>query len=93
MDIVIVGGGQLGQEICYDLNLEGHELTLIDIDSDVVNRLVEELDIKGVVGSGTDIQVLSEADVSRCQAFIAVTASDEVNIISGHMASTLGAPY
>lgn len=93
MDIVIVGGGQLGQEICYDLNLEGHELTLIDIDSDVVNRLVEELDIKGVVGSGTDIQVLSEADVSRCQTFIAVTASDEVNIISGYMASTLGAPY
>lgn len=93
MDIVIVGGGQLGQEICYDLNEEGHEITLIDIDGDIVNRLVEDLDIKGVIGSGTDLDVLNEADVSLCDAFISVTSSDEVNLISGFMAQKLGAPY
>ncbi|NLP22899.1 MAG: Trk system potassium transporter TrkA, partial [Erysipelotrichaceae bacterium] len=54
MEIVILGGGKLGQELCYDLNEDGHEITLIDTDSVLVNKLVEELDIQGIIGSGTD---------------------------------------
>ena len=93
MKIVIVGGGKLGQEICYDLNQEGYEITLIDTDSELVNKLVEELDIQGIVGSGTDIEVLKQAGIAACDAFIAATDSDEVNLISAHMASKLGALY
>ena len=93
MQIVIVGGGKLGQELCYDLNQDGHEIMLIDTDSGLVGKLVEELDIKGIVGSGTDIEVLKQADISNCHAFIAVTDNDEVNLISAHIAYTLGASY
>ncbi len=93
MNIVIVGGGKLGQELCYDLNQEGHEITLIDTDSELVGKLVEELDIQGIVGSGTDIEVLEQADISLCHVFIAVTDNDEVNLISAQIAYTLGASY
>lgn len=93
MEIVIVGGGKLGQVICYDLNREGYEITLIDKNVDLVNKLVEELDIQGIVGSGTDIEALEQAGVATCNAFIAVTDNDEVNLISAHMASKLGASY
>lgn len=93
MKIVIVGGGKLGQEICCDLNQDGHEITLIDTDSSLVNKLAEELDIQGIVGSGTDIEILKQANIALCHAFIAVTANDEVNLISAHIASILGAPY
>jgi trk system potassium uptake protein TrkA len=93
MEIVIVGGGKLGQEICYDLNQDGHEVTLIDTDSELVNKLVEELDVQGIVGSGTDIEVLKQANTSVCDVFIAVTDSDEINLISAHIASMLGASY
>ncbi|NMD38216.1 MAG: Trk system potassium transporter TrkA, partial [Christensenellaceae bacterium] len=93
MEIVIVGGGKLGQEICYDLNQEGHEVTLIDTDSDLVGKLVEELDIQGIVGSGTDIEILKQAGIAACKAFIAVTDNDEVNLISAHIAYKLGAQY
>lgn len=93
MEIVIVGGGKLGQELCYDLNEDGHEITLIDTDTRLVNKLVEELDIQGIVGSGTDIEILKQANIDLCHAFIAVTANDEVNLVSAHMAWTLGADY
>lgn len=93
MEIVIVGGGKLGQELCYDLNQDGHEITLIDTDSVLVSKLVEELDIQGIVGSGTDLEILKQANIDLCHAFIAVTANDEVNLISAHIAYTLGAPY
>lgn len=93
MKIVIVGGGKLGQEICCDLNKDGHEITLIDTDGALVNKLAEELDIQGIVGSGTDIEILKQANIALCHAFIAVTSKDEVNLISAHIASILGAPY
>jgi len=93
MEIVILGGGKLGQELCYDLNEDGHEITLIDTDSVLVNKLVEELDIQGIIGSGTDIEILKQANIDICHAFIAVTDNDDVNLISAHIASMLGAPY
>ena len=46
MEIVATWWWQIGQELCYDLNEDGHEITLIDTDSVLVNKLVEELDIQ-----------------------------------------------
>lgn len=50
MDIVVVGGGKLGEDILHGLIKEGHNLTLIDNDSRVIDDLIDEVDIKG--GSG-----------------------------------------
>lgn len=93
MEIVVVGGGKLGEELCRDLNAEGHDLTLIDKNRDVLNRLVEDIDIQGVYGSGNDVEVQREAGVATCKLFIAVTVSDDINMIAAVLADKLGAQY
>lgn len=91
MDIVIVGGGKLGEVICHQLNEEGHDITLIDSDQQVIHRLNESLDLKGYLGSATDVSVLKEAGVPHCDIFMSVTQTDEINILSALLAERLGA--
>lgn len=93
MEIVVVGGGKLGQKIIQDLDKEGHQLTLIDKDRDVLNHLVDEIDIKGVQGIGTDIKVQIDAGVKQAKVFITATPDDEANVLSAMMAEKLGADY
>ncbi|QOQ78353.1 Trk system potassium transporter TrkA [Aerococcus urinaeequi] len=93
MDIVVVGGGKLGEDILHGLIKEGHNLTLIDNDSRVIDDLIDEVDIKGVVGNGVDVEVQREANVQNAQVFIAASPHDEVNIISAMIAKTLGAEF
>ncbi|MDK6804145.1 Trk system potassium transporter TrkA [Aerococcus sp. UMB7834] len=93
MEIVVVGGGELGQELCYLLNKEGHEITLIDQSQQVIDKLIEVLDIQGICGTATNLDTLLEANVDRCDVFISVTNLDEVNIISAILAEKIGARY
>ncbi|MGH2063000.1 NAD-binding protein [Aerococcus urinaeequi] len=90
MDIVVVGGRKLGEDILHGLIKEGHNLTLIDNDSRVIDDLIDEVDIKGVVGNGVDVEVQREANVQNAEVFIAASPHDEVNIISAMIAKTLG---
>ncbi len=82
MEIVIVGGGKLGYALCRDLVIEGHEIVLIDKDPIRIEAFQEELDIRCILGNGSAREVLLEADVPQCDVFIAVTPSDETNIIA-----------
>src|SRR5699024_8272198 len=93
MDIDVVGGGKLGEDILHGLIKEGHNLTLIDNDSRVIDDLVDEVDIKGVVGNGVDVEVQREANVQNAQVSIAASPPDEVNIISAMIAKSLGAEF
>lgn len=93
MDIVVVGGGKLGQVIIQDLIKEGHNLTLIDNDPTVIDDLIDEVDIKGVKGNGVDVDIQREADVQNAKVFIAASPSDEVNIISAMIADKLGVEF
>ncbi len=92
MNVVIVGGGKVGINLCRDLE-DRAEITLIDIDPRVVEEAFAEMDIQGFIGNGADVQVLSEAEVSTADVFIAVSESDEINIISAIIARKLGASY
>lgn len=85
--------GKLGEDILHGLIKEGHNLTLIDNDSRVIDDLIDEVDIKGVVGNGVDVEVQREANVQNAQVFIAASPHDEVNIISAMIAKTLGAEF
>ncbi len=91
MHIVISGGGKVGSTLCQDLAREHHSVVIIDIDSQVVERLNDLADVTGFVGSGTNAELLQSAGVPGCDVFIAVTESDEVNIISSVIAHKLGA--
>lgn len=93
VEIVIVGGGKLGEELCRDLNDEGHDITIIEKNGAVLKRLTEDIDIKGICGSGTNLDVQRDANVASSKLFIAVTGSDDVNIIAAVLAEKLGADH
>lgn len=93
MDIIVAGCGKVGTRLVEDLSLEGHNITIIDKDRKVVERILEAYDIQGVIGSGSDIDVLQEARVAHCDMFIALTPMDEANLIAAVTAKRLGAAY
>lgn len=79
---MIVGAGQVGRYLCEKFSAEGEEVVLIDRDEQKVRRLERDLNIMGVVGSGASARILAEAGIARTNLFIAVTDSDEVNLMS-----------
>ena len=93
MEIVIVGGGKLGSALCQDLANEGHEIVVIDQNQDKIDSLIENIDISGVQGNGSTIEIQKEADVPRADVFIAVTPNDETNLIAATTANRLGAKF
>lgn len=93
MDIVIVGAGKMGQELCRSLADEGHNITLIEKNAEILQLLLETYDITGVLGNGSFYEVQTQANVNTCDMFIAVTEQDEVNIISCVIANRMGAKY
>lgn len=91
MNIIIVGCGKIGQSIIASLVNEGHDIAIIDKMPEVVEDMTNTYDVLGVCGLGTDCEVLIEAGVDKADIFIAVTSSDELNMLSCYMARTLGA--
>lgn len=79
---MIVGAGQVGHHLSEKLSLEGQEVVLVDSDESKLRRLERELNILTVHGSGASSRVLEEAGIDRTDLFIAVTDSDEVNLVA-----------
>lgn len=79
---MIVGAGLVGHYLCEKFSAEGHEVVLVDRDKDKLARIERELNIMTVHGSGASARILAEAGIARTDLFIAVTDSDEVNLIS-----------
>ena len=82
MRIMIVGAGQVGQYLCKKFSAEGQEVVLIDKNENKLQRLERELNILTVQGSGASARILAEAGISKTDLFIAVTDSDEVNLVA-----------
>ena len=57
MDIVVVGGGKVGARLAQDLRTEGHNITIIEKNAKIVEKILEVCDIQGLVGSGTDLDI------------------------------------
>ena len=93
MKIFIVGAGQVGESLARSLVKERHEVTVIDPDEKVVERLNSSLDVICYVGNGTSFSVLQAAGIEGCDLLIAVTLSDEVNMLSCLCARKLGAKH
>lgn len=82
MNIIISGCGKVGQTLLDKLAGEGHDLTLIDLKKDVLERVCEGSDAMGVAGNCASAAVLQQAGVKDCQLLIAVAGEDEVNLLS-----------
>ena len=81
MKIIIVGCGKVGLRLTAQLNEEGHNITVIDIDGEQVRRAATMYDVMGIEGNGTSYQTLQKADIEHTDILIAVTQSDEVNLL------------
>jgi trk system potassium uptake protein TrkA len=90
MNIIIVGCGAAGSAICSQLTQEGHDITLVDQSSTVLNDACNRFDVFGVVGNGAGISVMKKARTDDADLLIAVTPSDEINILCCLVAKKLG---
>ncbi|MBB5346953.1 Trk system potassium transporter TrkA [Desulfoprunum benzoelyticum] len=87
MRIIIVGAGQVGFHICERFSLENQDVVLIDTDEKKLKRIERDLNIMTIHGSGASARILAEAGIAKTDLFIAVTDSDEVNLIACIMSS------
>lgn len=81
MNIIIVGCGKVGRTLAEQLCNEEHEIVVIDTNSEKIQQLSEDLDVMGITGNGSSIGVLSEAGLKDSDILIAVTGSDELNLL------------
>ena len=93
MKIIIIGNGKVGYALARQLSGEEHDLILIDKDADALRPADSSLDIMCIEGSGASIQTLREAGVKDADLAIAVTGSDELNIVCCLIAKKLGAQH
>ncbi|MBQ7836690.1 MAG: Trk system potassium transporter TrkA [Clostridia bacterium] len=91
MRIIIAGCGKIGTTIIDSLVKEGHDVVAIDDNNDIVTEISNIFDIMCVCGSGADHETLSEAGVEKAEMFVAVTGSDELNMLSCFIAKKMGA--
>ncbi|MDE5583186.1 MAG: Trk system potassium transporter TrkA [Ruminococcus sp.] len=92
MDIIIVGCGKVGLTLAEVLS-EEHNVTVIDQNETLIESAVNDFDIMGITGNCLQTSILEEANVDRTDIFIAVTDSDEVNILSCLFAKELKARH
>lgn len=81
MNIIIVGCGKVGTTLAEQLNEESNNITVIDENSTKVSDLSARLDIMGVTGNGATHAVQEEAGIDKADLLIAVTGSDELNLL------------
>ncbi len=81
MRIIIIGCGEVGLNVAARLRAEEHDLVLIDNSEELIASIPEELDAIHIHGHGNAINTLIEADVAHADVIIAVTGSDEVNLL------------
>ena len=91
MKIVVVGCGKIGNTIIQNLVAEGHDVVAVDADANVVSEVTNLFDVMAVCGNGADNDTLSEAGVETAELFVAVTDSDERNMLSCFIAKRMGA--
>ncbi len=90
MRIIVLGAGEVGQEIAKVLTRESADVVVIDQDPDALKKVSSRMDLMTVQGNGTSLDTLQNALISETDMFVAVTSIDEVNVVACMMASKLG---
>lgn len=82
MKIIIAGGGKIGSTLTKDLSAEGHEVTIIDKGSEILEHTMQNYDVMGLQGNAASAQTLLAASVEDADLLIAATDKDEVNLLA-----------
>jgi trk system potassium uptake protein TrkA len=89
MKIIILGGGEVGGNLAHNLTQEASDITVVDIDADRLRDLQDRYDIRTVRGMASHPDVLRSAGAEDADMLIAVTNSDEVNMVACQVAYTV----
>ncbi len=90
MNIIILGAGQVGSSVATELAKEdSNEITVIDVDQGILSELQDRLDLRTICGNGSYPSVLKRAGADDADMLIALTNSDEINMVACQIASTL----
>ncbi|MCI8280939.1 MAG: Trk system potassium transporter TrkA [Lachnospiraceae bacterium] len=90
MRIIIVGCGNVGRTLTEQLSQEGHSITVIDRDEELTEEVATQYDVMGIGGNGASFSVQKEAGIGHADLLIAVTTSDEVNLLCCLIAKKAG---
>jgi trk system potassium uptake protein len=89
MKIIVMGCGRVGSQVSLVLSTHGHDVTVIDHDNNAENRLGTNFKGRLLRGLGFDQKVLLEAGIEHCDAFAAVSSSDNANIVAARTARNI----
>ena len=81
LSIIIVGCGKVGITLVEKLSREGHDITVIDKNRELVQNISDTYDVMTVVGNGASYSIQKEAGIEKTDLIIAVTESDELNLL------------
>lgn len=93
MRVIIVGDGKVGRTLAKQLSAERHDIVVIDQRAHVLRDSINTLDVIGIQGNGASYDVLAQADVAHADLVIAVTSTDELNILCCMLARKMGARH
>ncbi|HMR80348.1 MAG TPA: NAD-binding protein, partial [Polyangiaceae bacterium] len=91
MRVVVLGAGEVGTHIGQELSAAGNEVILVDRASEALHRAEEQLDALTLKGDVTHWAVLETAEVDRADLVVAVTGSDDANVVAAALSAKLGA--
>ena len=89
MKVIVCGAGQVGSNIARHLAIENNDVTVVDQSPELVRKITDALDVKGIVGSASRPDVLEQAGASDADMIIAVTLADETNMVACQVAHSL----
>ena len=92
MRIVIIGAGIVGLTLAKQLSQMGNDVVLIDKDKEILSGVPDHIDVLTVEGNANSETFLVKQGLEKTDLFIAVTQTDETNMISCHVAHKLGIP-
>lgn len=93
MKIFIVGTGRIGTALAAQLSKDGYDITVIDKDPDVIDTISNSVDAIGYQGNGASMSTLEELGAQNSDILVAVTDSDELNLLSCFTAHAMGTKH
>ena len=90
MKIIVVGCGKVGSALAAQLSEEGHDVSVVDKNPQVVNDVSSNYDVMGIVGNGGSYSVQKELGVEEADLLIAASDSDELNLLCCLIAKKAG---
>lgn len=93
MKIIVIGLGQVGQELVKELIQKNHDVTVIDLNKELLDNFTNKYEVNAIVGSGASKEVQTKAKCELADVVIALTDTDEINLMSCLTAKHLGAKY